>query len=59
MDSDLHQYSDLYGRIMGNRHTSDYELESSITKELASADLADARGFVAEVIRWLYQEVWL
>lgn len=53
------EYSDLYGRIMGNRHTSDYELESSITKELASADLADARKFVAEVTRWLNQEGWL
>ncbi|GAB4578609.1 MAG: HEPN domain-containing protein [Anaerolineales bacterium] len=53
------EYSDLYGRIMGNRHTSDYELESSITKEIASADLADATKFVAEITRYLKKEGWI
>ncbi len=53
------EYSDLYGRIMGNRHTSDYELESSITKEIASTDLADATKFVAEITRWLKKEGWI
>jgi uncharacterized protein (UPF0332 family) len=53
------EYSDLYGRIMGNRHTSDYELESSITKEIANADLADAKKFVAELTQWLHKEGWL
>jgi uncharacterized protein len=53
------QYSDVYGRIMGNRHTSDYELESSITEEIARADLVDAIAFVAEINRWLKQEGWL
>jgi len=53
------EYSDLYGRIMGNRHTSDYELESSITKEIARTDLADAQKFVAETTRWLRKEGWI
>lgn len=53
------EYSDLYGRILGNWHASDYELESSITKEIAHADLTDAKKFVAEIIRWLKKEGWL
>ncbi|MCI0551691.1 MAG: HEPN domain-containing protein [Anaerolineae bacterium] len=53
------EYSDLYGRIMGNRHASDYELESSITKEIARTDLADAKRFVTEMTRWLRQEGWI
>ena len=53
------EYSDLYGRIMGNRHTSDYELESSITKEIARADLTDAIKFVAEITQWLNKEGWI
>ena len=53
------EYSDLYGRIMGNRHASDYELESSITKEIARADLTDAIKFVAEITQWLNKEGWI
>ncbi|NUM45435.1 MAG: HEPN domain-containing protein [Anaerolineales bacterium] len=53
------EYSDLYGRIMGNRHTSDYELESSINKEIARADLADAENFVTEITRWLKKDGWI
>jgi len=53
------EYSDMYGRIMGNRHTSDYELESSITKEIAKLDLGDAEKFVTEIARWLKKEGWI
>ncbi len=53
------EYSDMYGRVMGNRHASDYELESPITLETASGDLDDAKEFVREMTRWLKNGGWL
>ncbi|HLF90729.1 MAG TPA: HEPN domain-containing protein [Anaerolineales bacterium] len=53
------EYSEIYGRVMGNRHAGDYELESPITKETAKLDLADAEKFVSEVENTLKNEGWL
>lgn len=51
--------SDAYGRIMGNRHTSDYDLDSTIARDDAELDLKDAKEFVNAVYQWLKQEDWL
>ena len=53
------EYSAIYGQVMGNRHTSDYELESPITKETAKLDLTDAEIFVAAITQWLRMQGWI
>lgn len=53
------EYSDIYGEVMGNRHVSDYELESAITKETAGRALADAGRFVSGMQDWLDDGGWL
>jgi uncharacterized protein (UPF0332 family) len=53
------EYSTIYGRLMEGRHASDYELGSSVTRENAQSNLANAEKFVLEVQRWLKQESWL
>ena len=47
------EYGDIYGRVMDDRHLSDYDVEVSIDPERAQADLADARRFVERVERYL------
>lgn len=47
------QFSDSYGRVMGNRHSSDYELDSTLSKSDAIKDLEEARHFVAVVAQFL------
>jgi uncharacterized protein len=53
------EYSKIYGRLMEDRHESDYELGLSITRDDAQLNLADAEQFVLEVQRWLKQENWI
>jgi uncharacterized protein (UPF0332 family) len=53
------EYSQIYGRLMEDRHESDYELGISLTKDEAQLDLSDAKRFVSEVERWLNQENWI
>ncbi len=53
------EYSKIYGRLMEDRHESDYELGLSVTRDDAQSNLADAERFVLEVQRWLKQEEWL
>ncbi len=53
------QFSDSYGRVMGNRHSSDYELNSAISKQDAEKDMGDARQFVDLVTDWLERGDWL
>jgi len=52
-------YSDIYGRVMDQRHQGDYDLVTSIDEEQIQDDLDDARGFVDGIHRWLTQEGWL
>jgi uncharacterized protein (UPF0332 family) len=53
------EYSMIYGRLMEGRHVSNYELGSSVTRDNAQSNLANAEEFVLEVQRWLKQESWL
>lgn len=53
------EYSKIYGRLMEDRHESDYEPGSFVTRDEAQSNLADAERFVLEVQRWLKQEGWL
>jgi uncharacterized protein len=52
-------YSDIYGRLLNHRETSDYELFVAIQLEQAATDLQDARTFVAAVAAWLEEQGWL
>jgi uncharacterized protein (UPF0332 family) len=47
------EYGDIYGRIMDDRHVSDYDVESSINPDRAQTDLDDARRFVDRSVRYL------
>jgi len=53
------EYSDIYGRVMENRHVSDYEIELSIDSSVAADDLRDAQHFVNHVEEYLRREGWL
>lgn len=53
------EYSDIYGRLLQHRETSDYDLLTSIDKEQARADFLDAQTFVNAVQQWLQQDGWL
>jgi uncharacterized protein (UPF0332 family) len=54
------EYSDIYGRVMDDRHKADYEIiESIVDPARAQTDLEDARRFVERVERYLKQEGWL
>ena len=53
------QLSDSYGRVMGDRHMSDYDLAISISIEDAQADFVEAKAFVLIISEWLKQEGWL
>ncbi len=50
------EYSDIYGRVMENRHVGDYEIELPIEPQVAADDLRDARRFVGRVERYLREE---
>lgn len=47
------EYGEIYGRVMDDRHLSDYDVESSIEPERARADLNDAQRFVERIARYL------
>ena len=52
--------SDIYGRVMDDRHKADYEIiESTVDPARAQTDLEDARRFVKRVEHYLKQEGWL
>ena len=54
------EYSDIYGRVMDDRHKADYEIiESTVDPARAQTDLEDAGRFVGRVERYLKQEGWL
>jgi len=49
----------MYGRVMDNRHVSDYEIEIPVDVQMARMDLDDARRFVERAEQLLRQEGWL
>jgi uncharacterized protein (UPF0332 family) len=53
------EYSRIYGRVMDDRHASDYEIEVSMDTGVAERDLEEARLFVQRIERHLHQEGWL
>ena len=54
------EYSDIYGRVMDDRHKGDYDIiESTVGQAQAQTDLEDARRFVERVEHHLKQEGWL
>jgi uncharacterized protein (UPF0332 family) len=54
------EYSDIYGRVMDDRHKADYDIvESTVDPIRAQTDLEDARRFVKQVEQYLKQEGWL
>jgi uncharacterized protein (UPF0332 family) len=54
------EYSDIYSRVMDDRHKADYDIvESTVDPARAQTDLEDARHFVKRVERYLKQEGWL
>jgi uncharacterized protein (UPF0332 family) len=54
------EYSDIYGRVMDDRHEADYDIvESTVGQAQAQTDLEDARRFVERVEHHLKQEGWL
>ena len=53
------EYSRFYGRVLDDRHVSDYEIELGIDAEVAEADLSDARRFVGRAESLLRDEGWL
>jgi uncharacterized protein (UPF0332 family) len=54
------EYSDIYGRVMDDRHKADYDIvESTVDPARSQTDLEDAQRFVKRVERYLKQEGWL
>jgi uncharacterized protein (UPF0332 family) len=54
------EYSDIYGRVMDDRHKADYDIvESTVDPARAQTDLEDARRFAERVEHHLKQEGWL
>jgi uncharacterized protein (UPF0332 family) len=47
------EYGDAYGRVMDDRHVSDYDVEATIEPGRAQTDLDDARRFVDRAERYL------
>jgi len=53
------EYGDIYGRVMDDRHISDYDVEAVIEPDRARTDLDDARCFVDRIERYLREGDWL
>ena len=53
------EYSEIYGRVMDDRHISDYDVEALIEPERARVDLDDAHRFVNRIGDYLREEGWL
>jgi uncharacterized protein (UPF0332 family) len=49
----------IYGRVMDDRHISDYDVEATIEPDRARTDLEDARRFVHRAERYLHEGGWL
>ena len=50
---------EIYARVMDDRHTSDYDVETTVEPERAQTDLDDAHRFVDRVERHLRKGGWL
>jgi uncharacterized protein (UPF0332 family) len=52
------EYGEIYARVMDDRHTSDYDVETTIEPDRAQTDLGDAQQFVDRVERYLQEGGW-
>jgi uncharacterized protein (UPF0332 family) len=52
-------YGDIYGRLMDDRHVSDYDVEAIVEPQRAQIDLDDARRFVDRIEQYLQEGGWL
>lgn len=50
------EFGEIYGRVMDDRHISDYDVAASIEPDQVKADLADARRFVERIERYLQED---
>ena len=53
------EYGGIYGRVMDDRHITDYDVEVQIEPDRARADLDDAHLFVDRAERYLKEGDWL
>jgi len=53
------EYGDIYGRVMDDRHISDYDVQTTIELDRARTDLEDAHRFVDRIERSLKEGDWL
>jgi uncharacterized protein (UPF0332 family) len=53
------KYSDIYGRLMDDRHISDYDMDTVVEPERVETDVKEARQFVERIETFLKQEGWL
>ena len=53
------EYSEIYGRVMDDRHIGDYDVEAVIEPERARVDLDDAHRLVKRIEGYLRGEGWL
>ena len=53
------EFSEIYGQVMEDRHESDYDLITAISREDAQIDIDQAQRFVNEVEGRLRKETWL
>jgi uncharacterized protein (UPF0332 family) len=49
------EYGDIYGRVMDDRHLSDYDIEQIIEPDRARIDLDDAQRFVRRMEQYLVE----
>lgn len=53
------EYGAIYGRVMDDRHISDYDVEAKMEQDRAQTDLEDTRRFVHRIERHLQEAGWL
>ena len=53
------EYSAIYGRLMDDRHVSDYDIDTTIAPERVKANVQEARQFVERIETYLRREGWL
>ena len=53
------ELSDIYARVMEDRHVGDYELISDVSEEDVRTDIEESQKFLDVVNAWLKKEGWL
>ena len=53
------ELSNIYARVMDDRHTGDYELLTALSAKDVQKDIDEAQDFVEQIVTWLKKEKWL